>query len=293
VLWLLGPPALLSPDGVRRLELRPKALALLAYLAVVEEPQPRGRLADLLFPRAANPRDSLRWYLSYLRRHVPGVFVSDRMSVSARVATDVAAFRRSAASVLDGCSLPEASETLALYRGGLCEGLVPDASAEFGNWLYVQDDELRRLFRRAAQAFAGRALAEGHGAMAIPALRRLTAVDPYFEEGHVLLVEATEASGDTASARHAYDRYQRIVRDELHAEPRRDLVAELIEVGHQHEVPRLPVLRRRRQPARLEDPRQLLLADRPGRELPHIATRPQRLPRLHARHLTTNAHAKL
>ena len=30
-------------------------------------------------------------------------------------------------------------------------------------------------------------------------------------------------------------------------------VAELIAVGHQHEVPRLPVLRRRREPARLED----------------------------------------
>jgi hypothetical protein len=37
-------------------------------------------------------------------------------------------------------------------------------------------------------------------------------------------------------------------------------VAELVAVGHQHEVPRLPVLRRRRKPASLEDPRQVLLA---------------------------------
>jgi pimeloyl-ACP methyl ester carboxylesterase len=60
--------------------------------------------------------------------------------------------------------------------------------------------------------------------MAVPALRQLTAVDPYFEDGHVLLVEATEASGDPTEAAHTYDRYQRIVRTELHAEPRRDLV---------------------------------------------------------------------
>jgi pimeloyl-ACP methyl ester carboxylesterase len=190
---------------------------------LVGEPQPRPRLADLLFPEAANPRDSLRWYLSYLRRHLPDALMSDRTGVSACVATDVAAFRFGAARILDSWSLPEAAQALALYRGDLCEGLALEASADFDNWLYVQEDELRRLFRRATQTFAHQALAQGKGAMAVPALRRLTAVDPYFEEGHVLLVEATEASGDAPGARHVYDRYQRIVRHELHAEPRREL----------------------------------------------------------------------
>jgi pimeloyl-ACP methyl ester carboxylesterase len=205
--------------------LRPKGLALLAYLAVVGEPQPRSQLAELLFPDATNPRDSLRWYLSYLRRRLPDALLSDRAGVSARLATDVAAFRHGAARVLNGSSLSEAAQALALYRGALCEGLVVDASADFDNWLYVQEDELRRLFRRATQSFALRALAEGRGATALPALRRLTAIDPYFEEGHVLLVEATEESGDSAGARHVYDRYQRIVRAELHAEPRGELAA--------------------------------------------------------------------
>jgi pimeloyl-ACP methyl ester carboxylesterase len=181
-------------------------------------------LADLLFPGAASPRDSLRWYLSYLRRHLPDALTSDRAGVSARIATDVAAFRSGAARVVDGWSLPEAEQALALYRGDLCAGLVLVASADFDNWFYVQEDELRRLFRRATQAFARQALAQGRGAMAIPALRRLTALDPYFEEGHALLVEATEASGDSAGACHVYDRYQRIVRHELHAEPRHELV---------------------------------------------------------------------
>ena len=48
VLCLLGPPELRGQGGVRMLELRPKGLALLAYLALVEEPQPRSRLSDLL-----------------------------------------------------------------------------------------------------------------------------------------------------------------------------------------------------------------------------------------------------
>jgi pimeloyl-ACP methyl ester carboxylesterase len=224
VLCLLGPPELRGPDGARALELRPKALALLAYLALVEEPQPRGRLADLLFPRATSPRDSLRWYLSYLRRLVPDALAFEGALVSARIATDVGTFRHGVERTLAGCSLPEAAQTLALYRGALCAGLVLSASADFDNWLFVQEDELRRLFRRATEAFARRALAEGRGALAVPALRALTLVDPYFEEGHVLLVEAAEASGDVSGARHAYDRYQRIVRSELHTEPRRDVV---------------------------------------------------------------------
>src|SRR5262245_33946888 len=81
VLCLLGPCELRSQNGSRPLELRPKGLALLAYLTLVEEPQPRTRLADLLFPDAASPRDSLRWYLSYLRRHLPDTLTSDRTGV--------------------------------------------------------------------------------------------------------------------------------------------------------------------------------------------------------------------
>lgn len=224
MLCLLGPPKLRRPDGVQALELRPKALALLAYLALVDEPQPRSRLAQLLFAEAANPRDSLRWYLSYLRRTIPGALALDRVTVSGRIATDVAVFRRGTDRIVEGSTLADSAETLALYRDDLCAGLALSASAEFDNWLYVQEDELRRRFRRATQAFARRALADGHGAIAIPALKRLTSVDPYFEEGHVLLTQAIEASGDAAGAHHAYDRYQRIVRIELHAEPRHDLV---------------------------------------------------------------------
>jgi hypothetical protein len=59
-------------------------------------------------------------------------------------------------------------------------------------------------------------------------------------------------------------------------------VVELIPVGHEHEVPRLPVLRRRRESARLENLGEVLFAHRRGRELPHVATRPQGVPRLHA-----------
>jgi pimeloyl-ACP methyl ester carboxylesterase/DNA-binding SARP family transcriptional activator len=193
-------------------------------LVLAMEPQERTALAELLFHDAANPRDSLRWYLSYLRARFPDAVVGEGSTVSARIATDVEAFRAGARRILGDPAAPAAPETLALYRGDLCTGLQVSASADFDNWLYTQEDELRRTFRRAAVAHARAALSDGRAAAAIPSLRRLTQIDPYLEEGHVLLVHASEAAGRSDDARHAYDRYQRIVRKELHAEPREELV---------------------------------------------------------------------
>jgi pimeloyl-ACP methyl ester carboxylesterase/DNA-binding SARP family transcriptional activator len=225
MLCLLGLPALASDQGLRPLRLRPKALALLARLALTNEPQDRSVLSSLLFADAAQPRDSLRWHLSYLRAHVPGGVVSDRTTVSFRAPTDVDSFRTGAEQILSATWPSDPASTLALYRGELCAGLNVRASADFDNWLYVEEDALSRLFRQAALAFARRALEEDHASDAIPSLERLAADNPYLDDAHVLLVQAAEAAGDPDRARRAYSRYQRIVRTELHAEPRRDLAS--------------------------------------------------------------------
>jgi lipase len=222
VLCLLGPPAIATAKGLQPLDLRPKALALLARVALSDGKQERRVLAEFLFYEAADPRDSLRWHLSYLRARLPDALVVERNAVSVRVPTDVAAFRTGAERILKDPAAAAAEQTLALYRGDLCAGLQVAASADFHNWLYIQEDGLRRIFRRAALAFAERAL-DDRPAAAIPSLQRLTSVDPYLEEAHVLLVRASESAGESDLARHAYDRYQRIVRTELHAEPRREL----------------------------------------------------------------------
>ena len=223
MLCLLGPAALLANGQLRTLDIRPKALALLVRLALDSAPIEREVLADLLFPDAATPRESLRWHLSYLRSRLPDALAIDRKAVAARIPTDVTAFRAGAERILDDSAASGAPETLALYRGDLCTGLHVAASADFHNWFYVQEDELRRTFRRATVAHARAALAAGRPGDAIPSLRRLTEVDPYLEDGHVLLVQALEAAGREDEARYAYDRYQRIVRTELHAEPRAEL----------------------------------------------------------------------
>ena len=222
MLCLLGPAALHSDGQLRPLNLRPKALALLVRLALVEGSQDRDVLAELLFPDAANPRESLRWHLSQLRAGLPLRLEADRRTIALATSTDVARFRVGADRILRG-DYQDAAAILALYRGDLCSGLRVAASADFDNWLYVQEDELRRILRRATLTHARAEMAEGCAGEVIPSLRRLTDIDPFLEDGHLLLIEALEMDRRRDEARYAYDRYQRIVRDELNGQPRAEL----------------------------------------------------------------------
>jgi pimeloyl-ACP methyl ester carboxylesterase/DNA-binding SARP family transcriptional activator len=212
---------------MQRLGLRPKELALLARLSLAKCPVARAELAPLLFPDADDPRRALRWHLSALRGKLPEQLrqglKADPNSISMEVTTDVEAFRTGAAGLLQTPGGPHDSQVLSLYRGDLCAGLAVSASPAFDTWLYVEQEGLRRLFRQATVAYALWATgAQRHDAAVAP-LSRLVAVDPYFEEAHVLLIEAHEALGQQEAARAAYHLYQRIVRQELQAEPRPSL----------------------------------------------------------------------
>ncbi|MGH7392750.1 MAG: alpha/beta fold hydrolase [Candidatus Rokuibacteriota bacterium] len=196
----------------------------MAYLAVENRQVSRHDIARLLFPASEAPLATLRWHLAHLRSEGPAL-VSERLlasrdTLALSIPTDVAVFRRSA-QVIGRCpETPGAARALGLYRGDLLEGLKLSATAEFDHWLYVLQESLRRDFRRASLAFARWALDHRASKQAVEPLARLVTVDPYCEDGHVLLIQAYEALGDRARAAAVYDRYQRIVRRELAAEPR-------------------------------------------------------------------------
>src|SRR3954447_11123565 len=210
MLCLLGAPALRVGARLEPLRLRPKALAVLAQVAL-RGPVPRDELAALIFPDAADPRAALRWQLAHLRAHAPpavGRGLSARPGpVGLGLPLDADAFRTGARRMLQRGVRPDDAAVLALYRGDLCEGLTVSASAEFDNWLYVEQEGLRRAFRQATIAFARWALGTGGAdalARAAAPLARLVAVDPYVEEGHVLLVAVYEALGSGPAASAAY-----------------------------------------------------------------------------------------
>ena len=222
MLCLLGPPAVRLGEVLRPLKLRPKALALLVRVAL-DGPVSRADLADLIFPEAEAPRAVLRWHLTYLRAQLPEPMRSQLVITPEHVAldasTDVEVFQRAARHLLEAPDDREAAGVLALYRGDLCAGLTVSASAVFDTWLYIQQESLRRVFRQATVAVARQMLATGDPGRVITPLAQLVSVDPYYEEGHSLLIEAYELPGRRGAAAAAYQRYQRILRQELHIEP--------------------------------------------------------------------------
>ncbi len=227
MLCLLGRPAVAVEAQPSPLALRPKALALLAYLALTERPLARREAARLIFPEAEDPMAVLRWHLNYLRAAAPRFIIERLRATRDEVAfsgpTDVSVFRQGADRVSASPEIPDASGILGLYRNDLLTGLVVSAAADFDNWLYVERENLQRRFRQATVAFARWALGHERAVEAIGPLSRLVSVDPYFEDGHAFLIDAYVALGQHGSAATAYERYQRILRRELSAEPRPSL----------------------------------------------------------------------
>ena len=223
LLCLLGPASISGEDGLRPLKLRPKALALLTYLALNDDAVRRRELGRLLFPEAEDPRATLRWHLHYLLSRLPESqregFQIAADSIRLDAATDVATFRQGAVRIAEN---PDASapEILNMYRGDLCSDLAVSASPEFDSWIYVEQEALRGLLRRATSSFARWAFASGHSEDAVDPLGKLVSVEPYFEDGHILLIEAYESLGQNQAASVAYQRYQRVMRKELRCEPR-------------------------------------------------------------------------
>jgi pimeloyl-ACP methyl ester carboxylesterase/DNA-binding SARP family transcriptional activator len=241
-LCLLGKPALRTGNRLFPLQLRPKATALLAYLAMEDREAARHDLARLFFADTADPLASLRWHLAHLRAAAPRA-VSQRLSatrtgVRLSMPTDGGVFRQHAEACTRRPMTRRVAQALALYRDDFLAGLTVSATAEFDNWLYVTQEGLRRCFRQAALAYARWTLEAGRAREAVAPLARLVTCDPYCEDGHVLLIEAYEALAQTGLATAAYDRYQRIVRRELAAEPRPSLALRF--EGRVSEHPSLP-----------------------------------------------------
>ena len=237
---LLGQPAVDTASGRQPLRLRPKALALLLRVAAAAHPVARRELAHLLFPDAVDGLASVRWHLNHLREKLPADSMrSDAHSVGLSAQTDLAAFTRGWGEAMADPGRPAAEALLELYGGDFGSGLSVSASAEFESWLYVEQEAQRRSFRRLCLGHARAVLAAGQGGRAVASLSVLIDSDPYLEEAHLLLLQSYEKIGEPAQAQNAYQRYARLLRQDLGSEP-----APAAAARYENELragPRLPV----------------------------------------------------
>ncbi|HSW22617.1 MAG TPA: AAA family ATPase, partial [Burkholderiaceae bacterium] len=198
-LWqlLLAAAPAVARDGVRW-PLGQRDAALLAWLAI-EGPTPRARLAELLWPDKDGEaaRNSLRQRLFQLRKGI-GV---DLVAGSATL------------TLADGLGhdLEDSDSVLA--------GSEVDIGGEFAAWLAQQRERRRARTQTALAELAQMAEEARDYADALSHARELLALEPLSEEAHRRVMRLHYLAGDRAAALLAFDRCERVLKDEVGARP--------------------------------------------------------------------------
>ncbi|MBB4898697.1 ATP-binding protein [Streptomyces griseomycini] len=202
-----------------------RAESLLGYLVLHrDEPQPRGRLAGLLWPESseAQARTNLRHLLHTLRGAVPDV--DHVLEVTARTvawradaacALDVTAFESAlerARALPAGRRAPALAEAVAAYTGELLAD-CDDA------WVVPERERLRAEFTDALEELAALAHRSGDHRAAVGHLERLVQEDPVRESAHRGLMRVHAALGDRARAVRAYHACVAVLERELGVAP--------------------------------------------------------------------------
>ena len=202
-LLLATSPALVRP-GSAPVPLAPLDALLLAWLAL-EGPTARGRLATLLWPEsdAEAARNSLRQRLFKLRRHC-------------------------------GVEVISGSHTLALAPGlqhdlaassGLLAAEPVAVAGELAAWL---EEQRRRRHERQLQQLQTRCETAEHGgswAEALALAHELLALVPFSEAAHRRVMRLHYLAGDRAAALLAFDRCERVLKDEVGTRPDAETLA--------------------------------------------------------------------
>jgi DNA-binding SARP family transcriptional activator len=214
---LLGAPSV--EVGRKRIETDTrKATALLAYLAVSEQPQRRATLAALLWPDTdeQKARGALRRTLSVLRSALGDRWLDaegetidlDRQDVN----VDVTEFRR---AIREG----RLADAVTLYRGDFLQGFSLRDSPQFDDWQAAETDTLRADYGEALSRLAANADHDGDLAAGIGYIKRRLAFDPLHEPAHRDLMRLFARSGDRAASLRQYREAIRLLDQELGVAP--------------------------------------------------------------------------
>jgi DNA-binding SARP family transcriptional activator len=207
-----------------------KAVALLAYLAVVRRTTSREALAALLWPESdgTDARNALRRTLSVLRSGLDGRgLIIDRSTVAldeTSVDVDLWRFRAALASARshhhppgEPCQacLSALDEALVWDRGPFMEGFALRDSETFDDWQASEAEVHRRDLAGALERIARARAAERRWDRAIDAAGRWLEIDPLHEPAHQLMITTLARSGEPAAAIAQYRDFVRTLDREL------------------------------------------------------------------------------
>ena len=223
-LSLLGEP-LVEQNGRFLTITRRKNLALLAYLAVTNEPHRREVLATLLWPEQEADRAyaALRQALWLLRKELGEQWLDSNrdhilLGNKKNLWLDVTQFQQLAdqASTLPLAALNQAAD---LYRGSFLQGFtLPDAPL-FSEWHYFQSESLQKNVANLLQTAVLRHKQQQDSETAVTYARRWVELDPLDENAQRQLIALYGQLGQRTTALRQYEQFAQRLTDELNATP--------------------------------------------------------------------------
>ena len=188
-----------------------KCRALIAYLAATARPQRREHLCELLWEVPDDPRGSLRWSLSKIRRVLGDALIADGelVSIDRQAATIDAAELLGVAEPLDTIANEELERLAGRCDQAFGQDLDLPRCQEFEGWLIAVREDVR-LAQLALLAELVRRLRDDPD-RALPFARARVACDPLDERARLDLLEVLAAAGRTDEA----ERQRRLAVDVL------------------------------------------------------------------------------
>jgi DNA-binding SARP family transcriptional activator len=196
-----GTPVTLPPSK--------KTRGLLAYLALHDRPLRREQLCELLWEIPDDPRGSLRWSLSKIRKLVDDEaqprIIADRNSVrfdTARVDLDVEKLHSIADNGLDAASTDDLVTAADCYSGAFLQGLDLPNYNDFYTWCIGQREHANRSQAALLRTLTERLQAEPDSALEYA--QRLVQLVPLEEPARASLIRLLLALGRDEEARQQY-----------------------------------------------------------------------------------------
>ena len=196
-----GTPVTLPPSK--------KTRGLLAYLALHDRPLRREQLCELLWEIPDDPRGSLRWSLSKIRKLVDDEaqprIIADRSSVrfdTARVDLDVEKLHSIADNGLDAASTDDLVTAADCYSGAFLQGLDLPNYNDFYTWCIGQREHANRSQAALLRTLTERLQADPDSALEYA--QRLVQLVPLEEPARASLIRLLLALGRDEEARQQY-----------------------------------------------------------------------------------------
>lgn len=195
-----------------------KAEAILVYVAVTGQPQPRNVMATLLWPEhtQSHAQTSLRVALAALRRELNEYLDVTRdfvgLKPGAQIYLDVSALEEKLIS-------EQVEKALEIYRGDFLAGFDLRDCLEFEDWRRLQAEHLRQLLIRGLHTTIREAIDTEEYKRSLFLVKRLIALDPLDELAHRQCMLLYALDGQRSLSLEQYEFCRATLQAELGVEP--------------------------------------------------------------------------